>query len=75
MDSSWPGYSVHGILQTRILEWVAISPAGAFPHVGLNPHLSKSLALAGGLFTTGTTCVILAFVLMGKQSLNILYKL
>ena len=25
MDRSWPGSSVHGILQARILEWVAIS--------------------------------------------------
>ena len=25
MDCSLPGYSVHGILQARILEWVAIS--------------------------------------------------
>ena len=25
MDSSWPGSSVHGIFQARILEWVAIS--------------------------------------------------
>ena len=25
MDCSWPGSSVHGILQARILEWVAIS--------------------------------------------------
>ena len=24
MDCSQPGYSVHGILQARILEWVAI---------------------------------------------------
>jgi len=24
MDCSTPGYSVHGILQARILEWVAI---------------------------------------------------
>ena len=25
MDCSLPGFSVHGILQARILEWVAIS--------------------------------------------------
>ena len=25
MDGSWPGSSVHGILQARILEWLAIS--------------------------------------------------
>ena len=27
MDCSLPGSSVHGILQARILEWVAMSPA------------------------------------------------
>ena len=25
MDHSWPGSSVHGILQARILEWIAFS--------------------------------------------------
>ena len=31
MDFSLPGSSIHGILQTRILEWVAISfPRGSF---------------------------------------------
>ena len=29
MDCSLPGSSVHGILQARILEWVAISSSGA----------------------------------------------
>ena len=32
MDYSTPGSSVHGIFQTRILEWVAISSTrGSFP--------------------------------------------
>ena len=32
MDCSPPGSSVHGILQARLLEWVAISsPRGSFP--------------------------------------------
>ena len=42
MDCSPPGSSVHGILQTRILEWVAISfSQGIFPTQGSNldrPH-------------------------------------
>ena len=29
MDCSLPGFSVHGILQARILEWVAISFSNA----------------------------------------------
>jgi len=31
MDCSLPGTSVHGILQARILEWIAISNPGIKP--------------------------------------------
>ena len=31
MDCSPPGSSVHGILQARILDWVAILPPGDLP--------------------------------------------
>ena len=41
MDCSPPGFSVHGILQARILEWVAMpSSRGVFPTWGLNLGLS-----------------------------------
>ena len=30
MDCSLPGFSVHGILQARTLEWVAISFSGIY---------------------------------------------
>ena len=40
VDCSPPGSSVHGILQARILEWVAISfSRGVFPTQGPNPGL------------------------------------
>ena len=40
VDCSPPGSSVHGILQARILEWVAIpSSEGIFPTQGSNPSL------------------------------------
>ena len=40
MDFSPPGASVHGFLQARILEWVAISSSrGSSQTQGLNPHL------------------------------------
>ena len=40
MDYSPPGSSVHGILQARILEWVAMSSSrGIFSTQGLNPSL------------------------------------
>ena len=51
-DCSLPGSSVHGILQARILEWVAISPPGNLPNPGIEP---ESPALAGGFFTHGAT--------------------
>ena len=35
MDCSPPGSSVHGILQARILEWVAISSPGNLPNPGI----------------------------------------
>ena len=54
MDHSLPGSSVHGILQARILEWVATSPRG-LPNPGIEPgHLHQS-ALAGGFFTPSAT--------------------
>ena len=40
MDCSLPGSSVHGILQAKILEWVAIHLSrGIFLTQGLNPGL------------------------------------
>ena len=39
MDCSLPDSSVHGILQARILEWVAMQLQGIFPTQGLNLHL------------------------------------
>ena len=43
MDCSLPGSSLHGILQARVLEWVAIFLLqGIFPTQGLNPGLPHS---------------------------------
>ena len=44
MDGSPPGSSVHGILQARILEWIALpSLQGIFLTQGLNPHFLRLL--------------------------------
>ena len=55
MDCNPPGSSVHGILQARILEWIAIP----FSRPSFQPrdwtHISTSPALASGLFTTCIT--------------------
>ena len=53
MDSSPPGSSVHGILQARILEWVAMrSSRGIFPTQGSNPHLLHLLHWQAGSLPT-----------------------
>ena len=46
-----PGSSIHGILQARILEWVAIFPPGDLPNPGIenvipvSPELQKDSLL------------------------------
>ena len=37
MDCDPPGSSVHGILQTRILEWLAVPSPGDLPDPGIKP--------------------------------------
>ena len=37
MDYNTPSSSVHGILQARILEWVAVPFSGDLPHPGIKP--------------------------------------
>ena len=61
VDCSPPGSSVCGILQARILEWVAISFSRDLPNPQIKP---TSLALAGRFFTTEPR---------GKPQFNILY--
>ena len=51
MDCSPLGSSVHGILQARILEWVAMPSSGELPDLGIEPASFISPTLAGRLFT------------------------
>ena len=45
MDRSPPGFSVYGLLQVRMLEWVAIPLfQGIFLTQQLNPHLLRSVS-------------------------------
>ena len=54
MDCSQPGYFVHGILQARILELVAMSsPLGIFPTPRWNPRLLCPLHWQGGSLSLG----------------------
>ena len=49
MHCSPPGSSVHGTLQAKILEWIAISFSEDLSDPGIE---AASPALAGGFFTT-----------------------
>ena len=51
MDCSLPGSSLRGILQARILEWVATSSSRDLPGPGIEPASPLSPALAGRFFT------------------------
>ena len=48
LDVSLPGFSVHGILQVRILEWVATS----FSKESFQPRDQTQVSLMAGKFFT-----------------------
>ena len=52
MDCSWPGSFIHGILQARILEWVAMSSSRGFCPLRDRTHVT---CIAGRFFTTSAT--------------------
>ena len=53
--TSLSGSSVHGILQARILEWVAMPSSGGSFRPGIKPMPPTPSALAGRFFTTSAT--------------------
>ena len=55
MDHRPPCSSVHGILQARLPEWVALPSPRNHPDPGTEPAFLMSPALAGSFFTTSTT--------------------
>ena len=60
-----PGSSVHGLLQVRILEWVAMPSSRDLPGPGIEPASLMSPALAGGFFTTSAIWEALFICKMG----------
>ena len=52
MDCSPPGSSVHGILQARILEQVAVPSSRYLPDPGIEYAMLMSPALAGRFINT-----------------------
>ena len=70
MDHSPPGSSVHGILQARILEWVAIPSSGgsSWPRDG-----TQISCIAGEFFTSWVTrqpLLLLSLLLFSCQSVS-----
>ena len=56
MECNPPGSSVHGILQARILEWVAISRGFSRPRASSRPRDRTQVSrIAGGFFTSWVT--------------------
>ena len=55
MNCGPQGSPVRGILQAKILEWVAISSSRDLPNPGIKPTSPASPALAGRFFTMSTT--------------------
>ena len=51
-DCSPPGSSVHGVVQARILEWVAMLFPGDLPNPGIEPASPESPALQVDLLPT-----------------------
>ena len=51
-----PGSSVHGILQARIWEWVAMHASRDLPDLGIELASVASPTLAGRFFTTSAAC-------------------
>ena len=56
MDCSPPGFSVHGILQARILEWVAMSSSRGS---SWSRDQTQASCIAGGFFTVWATGEVL----------------
>ena len=52
MDCKPPGSSIHGIFQTRVLEWDAISSSRGPSCPRIEPVSPAPLALSGRFFTT-----------------------
>ena len=51
MDCSLPGSFAHGILQLRILEWIAVPSSRESSQPRYGTHVSCCSGIAGGYFT------------------------
>ena len=65
MDCSPPGSSVHGILQARILEWVAFPFPGDLPDPGIKPRPPALQADSLPSESPGAICTLALEILKG----------
>ena len=78
MDCSLPGSSLHGILQARTLEWVAISFSRDLLDPGIEPESPVSPALQAGSLPSepsGTQTRLGWLILIAKRKLYYCYTL
>ena len=72
MDCSPPGSSVYGILQARILQWVAMPSSRASSQLRGRTHVSYISRITDGFFTTSATRKALKPIeLSSQESLSI----
>ena len=70
MDHSLAGSSVHRILQTRILEWIAMPSTRETFCPGIKPTSLVSPAFTSVFFTTSATWEALKCILLCETSLS-----
>ena len=73
MDRSLAGFCVSGILQARILEWVAIPPPEDLPDLRIEPGSLMSPVLAGGFFTTSGRILRKAYNILNNFNYQVFY--
>ena len=74
IDRSPQGSSVHGILQARILEWIAMPPLEDLSNPGIESASLTSPALAGKFFTTSPTWEAHVWFIVCQLCLNKMLK-
>ena len=71
MDCSLPGSSIHGVVQARILEWVAIFSSRGSYSPGIKPSFPASATLAGSFFSAEPSGKKMCWVLQRQMDLAI----
>ena len=67
MDCSSPGSSVHGIIQARVLEWVAISCSRILLNSGIEPNVFYTASRFFACWATGEASISLLFKIVQKK--------